>query len=148
MEIKSKGDGPPARYRVRRIGLRSLSKFGCLLGATVYLLPSLLLAFGGLASLKGVRRLLESWQQVELRLLGQPIPIDIISLLRLGGVLHRVQVLDSLSWLLLILFVAGSCLMGGLLFLVAGEIAGWIYNLIAGVSGGLEVELTEVSQSD
>ena len=117
MEAKNKGDGSSAKYRIRRIGLRSLSKFGCLLGATVYLLPSLLVGAGGLVALKGVRRLLESWQQVELRLLGQPIPIDAVSLLKLGEVLHRVQVLDSLSWLLLVLFVAASCLLGGLLFL-------------------------------
>jgi hypothetical protein len=148
METRSKSDGPPARYRVRRIDLRSLSKFGCLLGAIIYLVPSLLGGFGGLLILREVRRTLESWQQVEWRLLGQPIPIDVISLLRLGGVLHRVQVLDSLSWLLLILFMAGSCLLGGLLVLVVGDLAGWIYNLIARVSGGLEVELTEVSQSD
>ncbi|HEM62177.1 MAG TPA: hypothetical protein ENO24_07790 [Chloroflexi bacterium] len=144
MEAKNKGDGSSARYRIRGVGLRSLSKFGCFLGATVYLLPSLLLGAGGLVALKGVRRLLESWQQVELRLLGQPIPIDAVSLLKLGGVLHQVQVLDSLSWLLLVLFVAASCLLGGLLFLVVGDLAGWIYNLIALVSGGLEIDLTEV----
>jgi len=148
MEAKSKGDGLPTRYRVRRIDLRSLSKFGCLLGAIIYLVPSLLGGFGGLLILREARQTLESWQQVEWRLLGQPIPIDVISLLRLGGVLHRVQVLDSLSWLLLILVVAGSCLLGGLLFLVVGDLTGWIYNLIARVSGGLEVELTELSQGD
>jgi hypothetical protein len=112
----------------------------------VSLVPSLLIGSGGLLALKGTRRLLEGWQEVELRLLGQPIPIDVVSLLNLEGVLRQVQVLDTMSWLLLIAFMAATCLLGGLLFLVVGDLAGWIYNLIARISGGLEVELTEARQ--
>lgn len=146
METREKGEAPSARYRVSRVGLGSLSKFGCVLGALVSLVPSLLIGSGGLLALKGIRRLLESWQEVELRLLGQPIPIDVVSLLNLEGVLRQVQVLDTMSWLLLIAFMAATCLLGGLLFLVVGDLAGWIYNLIARISGGLEVELTEARQ--
>ncbi|HJX39303.1 MAG TPA: DUF3566 domain-containing protein [Anaerolineae bacterium] len=146
METREKGEAPSARYRVSRVGLGSLSKFGCVLGALVSLVPSLLIGSGGLLALKGTRRLLEGWQEVELRLLGQPIPIDVVSLLNLEGVLRQVQVLDTMSWLLLIAFMAATCLLGGLLFLVVGDLAGWIYNLIARISGGLEVELTEARQ--
>ncbi|MDH4207451.1 MAG: hypothetical protein OEV76_01100 [Anaerolineae bacterium] len=136
--------GSYARYRIRRVGLGSLSKLGCVLGAVIYLLPSLLVGSGGLLAVRGVRRLLESWQQVELRLLGQPIPIDVVSLLHLEGVLRQVQLLDGLSVLLLIAFVAAGCGIGGLLFLIVGDLAGWVYNLVAAFSGGLEVELGEV----
>ena len=144
MDAMEKVPGFSARYRIRRVGLGSLSKFGFVLGAVIYLLPSLLVGSGGLLAVRGVRRLLESWQQVELRLLGQPIPIDVVSLLHLEGVLRQVQLLDGLSVLLLIAFVAAGCGIGGLLFLIVGDLAGWVYNLVAAFSGGLEVELGEV----
>jgi hypothetical protein len=144
MEGIQQAPGSPASYRIRRVGLGPLSKFGCVLGAVVYLLPSLLLGAAGLFALRGARRLLESWQQVELRLLGQPIPIDVVSLLHLEGVLRQVQVLDGLSALLLIAFVVAGCAIGGLLFLMVSDLAGWVYNLVASLSGGLEVELGEV----
>lgn len=144
MDGVQKVPGSPARYRIRRVSLGSLSKFGCVMGAVIYLLPSLLVGSGGLLALRQVRRLLESWQRVELRLLGQPIPIDVVSLLHLEGVLRQVQVLDGLSALLLIAVVAAGCGIGGLLFLIVGDLAGWVYNLVAAPSGGLEIELREV----
>jgi hypothetical protein len=132
-----------AKYRVRRVGLGSLSKFSCILGALICLLPSLAVGLGGLLVLHGGRGLLESWQLVEMRLLGQSIPIDVVTLLHLEETLERVRLLDSLAWLLLVLFVAGACGLGGLLFLAVGDLAGWVYNLVAALSGGLEVELRE-----
>jgi hypothetical protein len=144
MAKMEKVPGSSARYRIRRLGLGSLSKFGCVLGAVVYFVPSLLVGCAGLLALTGVRSLLESWQQVELRLLGQPIPIDVISLLDLEGALRQVQLLDGLSVPLLIAFVAGGCGMGSLLFLIVGDLAGWVYNLVAAFSGGLEIEVGEV----
>src|SRR4030042_1575417 len=131
METREKGEPPSARYRVSRVGLGSLCKFGCVLGALVSLVPSLLIGSGGLLALKGIRRLLESWQEVELRLLGQPIPIDVVSLLNLEGVLRQVQVLDTMSWLLLIAFMAATCLLGGLLLLVGGDLAGGGFTLVS-----------------
>jgi hypothetical protein len=98
-----------------------------------------------LFTVRGIRRLLESWQGAEIRVLGQAIPINVLALLNLESLLQRAQTMESLSWALFFgLAVLGACL-GGLVFLVVGDVAGWIYNLIASVSGGLEVELTEVS---
>jgi hypothetical protein len=54
---------------------------------------------------------------------------------------------DSLSWALFILVVILGSVLGGLLFLVVGDLAGWIYNLVARLSEGLEVELAETRQS-
>ncbi len=147
MDATGEVAGPSTKYRIRRIGLGSMGKFGCVLGALISLLPSLLVGSGGLLVLRGVRRLLESWQQLEMRLLGQPIPIDVVSLLRLEGLLRQVQMLETLSWLLLVAFVAAGCVLGGLLFLAVGGLLGWAYNLVAPLSGGLEVELREVRRS-
>lgn len=130
-------------YQVRRVNLRSLSKFGCVLGGLVSCVPSLAVASGGLLAVGGLRRLLEGWQRVEIHVLGQGIPIDVVSLLNLESLLHRVQQIDSLSWVLAILFVALACVSGGLVFLVMGIPLSWLYNLIATFTGGLEVELEE-----
>jgi hypothetical protein len=135
-----------ARYRIKRVGLGSLSRFGCLLGAVVSFVPSLLLGCAGMAVLGGLLRLLESWERAEIRLLGQAIPIDVIALLNLESILRGLRMLDSLSWALFFLLVVLASGLGGLLFLVVGDLAGWIYNLVAGLSGGLEVELTKVDR--
>jgi len=135
--------GRSTMYRIRRISVGSVSKFGCLLGALVSFVPSLILGCGGMLMVGGLRRLLEGWQQAQIQILGQPIPIDVIALLNLEGLLRGARWADSLSWGLFFLFVALGSGLGGLLFLLVGDLAGWIYNLVAALSGGLEVELTE-----
>jgi len=94
--------------------------------------------------LGGMLRLLESWERAEIHLLGQRIPIDVIALLNLESILRGLRMLDNLSWALFLFLVTLACGLGGLLFLVVGDLAGWIYNLVAGITGGLEVQLTEV----
>jgi len=132
------------RYRVRRISVISLRKFGCLLGALVGCLPSLIVGCIGMLLVGGLRQLLESWQGASIHILGQEIPIDVISLLNLGPLLHTVQEIDGLSWALLILFVTLGSASGALVLLVMGNLLGWVYNFIAAFSGGLEVELREL----
>jgi hypothetical protein len=139
--------GRSARYRIRRVGLGSLGKFGCLLGALVSFLPSLFLGCGGVLMARGLRSLLEGWERAQIHVLGQAIPIDVIALLNLESLLRAARTLDSFSWGLFILLVTLGCVLGGLLFLVVGDLAGWIYNLVARLSGGLEVELREARQS-
>jgi hypothetical protein len=131
-------------HRISRLGLRSLGKFGCVLGALVSWLPSLLTALLGLLLVRGLRRLMESWQGAGFRILGQEISIDVISLLNLAPVLHTVQQLDDLSWTLVILLVVVNSVLAGLIFLLMAFVLGGVYNLIARLTGGLEVELKEV----
>jgi hypothetical protein len=131
------------RYRVKRIAPGSLGKFGCVMGALISFLPSLVLAAGGMLVVGGLRRLLEGWQQAEIRLLGQAIPIDAVALLNLESSLRTVRMLDSLSWGAVVTIVVVGCAVGGLLFLVVSSLGGWLYNLVAALSGGLEVELVE-----
>ena len=149
LEKRVQGEaGPANRYRVRRIGLGSLSKFGCMLGALASFLPSLVICWGGMLFVGGLRRLLEGWQRAGFHILGQEIRIDFVSLLNLEPLLRTLQEIDSLSWALVILFVVLAALLGGLVFLVMGNLLGWIYNFIAAVSGGLEIELREVSKRE
>jgi len=137
---------PSTRYRVRRIGLSSLSKFGCVLGALVNFLPSLIVGWAGLLVVRGLRRLLEGWERAHIHILGQEIRVDVISLLNLESLLHTVREIDALSWALVVLFAILASLLGALVFLVMGNLLGWVYNFVAALSGGLEVELKELSQ--
>jgi hypothetical protein len=139
--------GQSGKYRIKRVGLGSLGKFGCLLGALVSFVPSLILGYGGVLAASGLRNLLEGWEQAQIHVLGQAIPIDIIALLNLESLLGTARTVDSLSSTLFIPVVALGTLLGGLLFLLAGDVAGWIYNLVARMTGGLEVELTGTRQS-
>lgn len=134
------------RYRVRRVGLGSVSKFGCVLGGLASFLPSLMTCWAGIVLVGGLRRLLESWENAGFHILGQRIGIDFVSLLNLEPLLRTLQEIDSLSWALVILFVALASLLGGLVFLLMGNLLGWVYNFIAAISGGLEVELKELSK--
>jgi hypothetical protein len=133
----------PTAYRVRRIGLGPLSRFGCVLGGLASILPSLMVGWGGMLIVGSIRRLLESWEGAGIHFLGQEIRIDVVSLLHLEPVLRSVQQIDSLSGALVLLLVFAATLLGGLVFLAMGSALGWVYNAIAAVSGGLEVELSE-----
>jgi hypothetical protein len=134
------------RYRVRRVSLGSLSKFACVLGAMVGCLPGLLIGWVGSLVAGGLRRLLESWQNVSIHVLGQELGIDFISLLNLETALSRLQQADSLSWVLLPLLVLLGSLLGALLFLLMGNLGGWMYNATAALTGGLEVELEDLTE--
>jgi len=139
--------GNPRRHKITRVGLRSLGKFGCVLGALVSWLPSFLTASLGLLLVRGLRRLLESWQGAGFRVLGQEIAIDVISLLNLARVLHTVQQIDDLSFGLVFLLLVVNSLVAGLIFLLMSYVLGGVYNLIARLSGGVDVELSEVYAS-
>jgi hypothetical protein len=145
--ITGEPSGHSGRYRIKRVGLGSLGKFGCLLGALVSFVPSLILGCGGVLAASGLRSLLEGWEQAQIRVLGQAIPIDIIALLNLESLLRSARAVDNLASALFIPMVVLGTVLGGWLFLLVGDVVGWIYNLVAQMTGGLEVELTEARQS-
>lgn len=150
MELKRSGreaGSSWSRKRISRVGLKSLGKFGCVLGALVGLVPSLVSVWAGILVVHGLRRLLESWQGASFRILGQEIAIDVISLLNLAPVLHRLQQIDDLSWGLVVLAVMVGSLFAGIAFLAMASALGGVYNLIARLTGGLEVELRDVEAS-
>lgn len=131
------------KVTIRRVSLGSLGKMGCLLGSVAAFLPSLLcgLAATGLAVL--LRRWLEGWQEVPISVLGREIAsFDFVQLLHLEQVLNTLQTLTAVSAATLVLIVLGLALISGLLLAVIIMLVGLAYNGLAGLTGGLVVEMS------
>ena len=131
------------RYKVRKINLFPLAKFGCLLGGLALLLPGLMCSLASVQVVGALRALLENWQQAAFDLGLIPVEFDFVSLLGLEAALTTLTTLDNNSFLLVLLIVLLYLIAGGLLIGVTVLLLGWVYNLVAALTGGLEVELHE-----
>ena len=132
-------------YKIRRINLFPLAKFGCLLGGTALLLPGAICAVGSVEVISLLRGLLAQWQSAQMELLGDKIPLafDFVKLLGLETVQTLLIQLDDQRLVLALLIILVSVIGGGLLAALSILLLGWIYNLLAALTGGLEVELQE-----
>ena len=61
------------KVAIDRLNLASLGRMGCLLGAVVAFLPSLLCGLLGFALAAAASKWLESWQELTMSFLGQEI---------------------------------------------------------------------------
>ena len=133
------------RYVVQKISTLSLAKFGCALGGLAMLLPGLICAIAGVQLVAILRALLDNWQAVQTKLLGLDVPVefDLITLLGLETARALITRLDDQPLLLALLIVLIGVIGGGLVVALIILLVGWGYNLLAALSGGLEVELRE-----
>jgi hypothetical protein len=133
------------RYTVRKINLLPLAKFGCLLGGVAMLLPGLVCAVVGTQLIAVLRIFLEETQTAEVDPLGlgTPVEFDFIQLLNLEATQTLITRLDDQSFVVALLIVLISIIGGGLLVALTIMLLGWSYNLLAALTGGLEVELRE-----
>lgn len=122
------------RYAIHRIHLFPAFKFGCLVGGVIMLLPGLLLGLLARLLVGILRRWLEAWETLSL---GPVADVNPLNILKLADFLRELQVLDEQGWLLALALALGVAFSGGLL-------AGWlaatgaaVYNLLAGLSGGV-----------
>lgn len=134
------------KMSVRRIGLGSLGKMGCLLGTVAAFLPSLLCGLLATGAAVALHRWLASWQEAslgfELPLVGeQSLTFDLVELLRLEGVLSFLDTVTAASALTLILAVLALAVVSGLLLALIVTLVGLAYNLVASATGGLVVEM-------
>jgi hypothetical protein len=106
-------------------------------------LPGLICGVGGTQLIASLRQLLEGWQSSELDILGLGVPtqFNFIALLGLETAQALVTRLDQQSTLVLLLILGASIVGGGLIIAGMTLLLGWIYNLVARLTGGLEVEL-------
>ncbi len=133
------------RYAVQKISTLPLAKFGCTLGGLAMLVPGLICAVTGVQLVAVLRTLLDNWQAVQTELLGLEVPVefDLITLLGLETAQTLITRLDDQSLLLALLIVLISVIGGGLVVALIILLLGWGYNLLAAVSGGLEVQLRD-----
>jgi hypothetical protein len=131
------------RYTIRRVSVLSLARFGGLLGGVAICFPGLLCALVSQQLLAAARVLLADWGAAEVELPGVEVPLDFVTLLGLTEVQALVVRLDEYSLVLALLIVLGSVIGGGLLVAMTMLPVGWVYNAVASVAGGLQVELRE-----
>ncbi len=124
-------------YRVRRVGLLSLASLGGVLGALLGLPPAIVIAAVVRSLAAAGRGLLEHWQQVSVGV----VSVDLVKALHLGSLLVTLQALDELGWWSALFLVAALCAAAGVAAALAALAAGLGYNLLAQLSGGLELEL-------
>jgi hypothetical protein len=129
------------KYQLRRISALSIARFGCLLGWLVTVIPSLACGLGVWWVEGTVRTWLESWKPIDLGLLGTLDPIDMV---HLKALLEALQTVEGHALPLLIAVVIAAGILGGVLIAAISAALGWGYNLLAWLSGGIEVELREL----
>jgi hypothetical protein len=132
------------KFVIQNIELGSTVKFGCGLGALANLIPGLILALVSKIIIATLRALLESWQNAELaNIFGQSIRANMLAVLKLEGTLKTLQFLDNAAPLFILLMTLGWMLFGGLCLAVLGGISAAIYNTIAQLFGGIEIQVRE-----
>lgn len=134
------------KVAIQRVGLASLGKMGCLLGAVAAFLPSMFCGVAGLALAGLVLRWLQSWQVWKLTILNQEIArVNLAELLHLQRVLQILQAATAVSGWTLLLAVLVLSLAAGLVLAVIIVLVGLGYNLVAAGTGGLVVEMKPVT---
>lgn len=109
------------------------------------LLPGLICAVAGTQIIAALRIFLEATQSAELDPLGlgTPIELDFIHLLNLEATQTLLTRLDDQSFMVALLIILVNIIGGGVMVALTIMLLGWSYNLLAALTGGLEVELRE-----
>jgi hypothetical protein len=100
----------------------------------------------------GVARLLlqwlGTWQELSISVLGQEIArFDLVEFLGLQEVLAYLQSLTAASGWVFLIAALLLALASGVILAVIIALVGLAYNLIAGATGGLVVEMSQVRES-
>ena len=131
------------KYIIQNVGISSMMKFGCGLGALSNFLPGLVAALIAKTIVSSLRMLLESWQNAELaNVFGQSIRANMLAILKLEGALKALQDFDNASFFFIGTILAWM-LVGGAFIAAIGGIISATYNLTARTFGGIEIELQE-----
>lgn len=132
------------KFIINKIGFESVMRFGCGLGAFANLIPGLVLALIGKATVSALRALLESWQNAELaNIFGQSIRANMLAVLKLEGALKTLQTLDNAAPLVMLVTIVAWMLFGGIVVAALSGTSAALYNVIARTCGGIEIELRE-----
>jgi len=137
------------KVAIQRVGLASLGKMGCLLGAIAAFLPSLLCGVLGLGLGGVLLEWLESWQNLTISFLGQEIArFDLVQFLGLQKVVDSLQALATVSGWVFLLAVLSFAMAAGAVLAMIVVVIGLAYNLLAAAMGGLVVEMSPIARRD
>ena len=130
------------RYSIRRVGLGSALRMSLLLGWAVALCPALCMAGLAVQALRTLSRALAQVQTLDITVLGQQIAtVDPLALLQLRGAADTVNRLTAGLLGTFLLLMLALLIVGGAMFVAVGLLVSVVYNLVAPLTGGLEVEL-------
>lgn len=128
------------RYTIRRVRIRSLLKYGFVVGAVIAVLPGIVCGVASSAGIRALRAWLESWDAIQINLVVTTLEFNLVEVLHLDQVMSRLQSLDQWGVWLVLLLALGTTLLAGLAAALISGLAGLAYNGIARLSGGIQVE--------
>jgi hypothetical protein len=130
------------RYSIRRISFGSALRMSLLLGWAVALCPALCLAGLAVQVLRTLGRALAQVQTLDISVLGQTIAtVDPLALLQLRSTADSIDRLNAGVLGTFLLLTLALLVVGGVMFVAVGLLVSLVYNLLAPLAGGLEVEL-------
>jgi len=128
-------------YTIRSLNVLTLVRFGLVLGAISAVPFGIGASVVGTLAVGTARRFLEGWRDINLAVLGQRLHFDFVQLLGLDGVLKTLQSLDDGRLMVALACLLGPSLVGGLGLALTAALSGVTYNLVAGLTGGVEMQL-------
>jgi hypothetical protein len=132
------------RYSIRRISLGSALRMSLLLGWAVALCPALCLAGLAVQALRTLGRALAQVQTLDISVLGQTIAtVDPLALLQLRSTADSIDRLNAGVLGTFLLLTLALLVVGGAMFVAVGLLVSMLYNMLAPLTGGLEVELQQ-----
>lgn len=139
---RQEDDPAPARLRVRRVGLGSTARVGCLLGCIPALPVASLCTVAWLWTSGVVVGWMRRWETVTVNVLGVEIArIDLLQLTRLTGFYNRLLWVEDHDRLLAIGSFLAISLVGGVLVALVLVALAVVYNMLARLFGGISIEV-------
>ncbi len=122
------------RYTIQNINAWSAFKFGSVIGGVLGLFPGLTVGLTLRALIQGLLTWLESWLTLDIPVVGSYSLLDAVNL---KDFVAQLQQWNSRGWLLVLLLLLSSMVVGGLVTGVLSSLGAAVYNLVATFSGGL-----------
>ena len=134
-------------YTLQSVNPVSLLKFGFFFGLIGSLLPvsiSVLIAWSVITDLLGWMDRLTYQISIPIPILEIPdIEISIVNLLHLEGFYETLSGLIEFGWIQVIILITVLVFASAFLFALFGLVAGFIFNILSALTGGLQVNLLE-----